>query len=90
MQPNKFVFDNNTDEFCFYPVSSYEIRKIVKSFPSNKAPGMDKVSVAVIKDALPIILPTLTEIVNPFLTNCGVSTSLEEIGSYSNFKGGGL
>ena len=64
VQPNEFVFDNNTDEFCFYPVSSYEIRKIVNSFPSNKAPGMDKVSVAVIKDALPIILPTLTEIVN--------------------------
>ena len=55
VQPNKFAFDNNTDEFCFYPVSSYEIRKIVNSFPSNKAPGMDKVSVAVIKDALPII-----------------------------------
>ena len=64
VQPNEFVFDNNTDEFCFYPVSSYEI---VNSFPSNKAPGMDKVSVAVIKDALPIILPTLTEIVNRFL-----------------------
>ena len=60
VQPNEFVFDNNTDEFCFYPVSSYEIRKIVNSFPSNKTPGMDKVSVAVIKDALPIILPTLT------------------------------
>ena len=56
VQPNEFIFDNNTDEFCFYPVSSYEIRKIVNSFPSNKAPGMDKVSVAVIKDALPIIL----------------------------------
>ena len=25
VQPNEFVFDNNTDEFCFYPVSSYEI-----------------------------------------------------------------
>ena len=38
VQPNEFAFDNNTDEFCFYPVSSYEIRKIVNSFPSNKAP----------------------------------------------------
>ena len=34
------------------------------SFPSNKTPGRDKVSMAVIKDALPCILPTLTEIVN--------------------------
>jgi hypothetical protein len=56
--------NNNTDEFNFRPVSSYEIRKIVNSFPSYKAPGVDKVSVSVIKDALPIILPTLTEIVN--------------------------
>ena len=63
VQPNNLVY-NNTDEFNFRPVSSYEIRKIVNSFPSYKAPGVDKVSVSVIKDALPIILPTLTEIVN--------------------------
>ena len=41
--------------------------KVVKSFPSNKAPGRDKVSMAVIKDALPCILLTLTEIVNLLL-----------------------
>ena len=35
----------------------------MNSFPSYKAPGVDKVSVSVIKDALPIILPTLTEFV---------------------------
>jgi hypothetical protein len=63
VQPNNLVLSNNTDEFNFRPVSSYEIRKIVNSFPSYKAPGVDKVSVSVIKDALPIILPTLTEIV---------------------------
>ena len=63
LQPNNLVY-NNTDEFNFHPVSSYEIRKIVNSFPSYKAPGVDKVSVSVIKDALPIILPILTEIVN--------------------------
>jgi hypothetical protein len=56
VQPNNLVLNNNT--------SSYEISKIVNSFPSYKAPGADKVSVSVIKDALPIILPTLTEIVN--------------------------
>jgi hypothetical protein len=64
VQPNNLVLNNNTDEFSFRPVSSYEIRKIVNSFPSYKAPGVDNVSVSVIKDALPIILPTLTEIVN--------------------------
>jgi hypothetical protein len=34
------------------------------SFSSNKAPGFDKVSMAVINDALPYIIPTLTQIVN--------------------------
>ena len=52
------------DEFFFQPVSCGQLRKAVESFPSNKAPGRDKVSMAVIKDALPCILPTLTEIVN--------------------------
>ena len=46
------------------PHSCNEVRKVVQSFPSNKAPGSDKVSMRVIKDALPCILPTLTEIVN--------------------------
>ena len=64
VQPNVELVLNNTSEFYFRPVSSCEIRKIVHSFPSNKAPGMDKVSVSVIKDAMPVILPTLTEIVN--------------------------
>ena len=34
------------------------------SFSSNKAPGLDKVTMSVIKDALPCILPVLTDIVN--------------------------
>ena len=59
---------NDLDEFRFYPVSSYEI---VSSFPPNKAPGINKVSFRVIKDVLPIILPTLTEIVN-----CSLLTSV--------------
>ncbi len=42
-------------------------RKIVMSFSSTKAPGLDKVSMSVIKDALPCILPILTQIVNCFL-----------------------
>ena len=37
---------------------------MVASFPSNKAPGRDKVSVAVIKNARQCILPTITEIEN--------------------------
>ena len=62
---------DDLDEFRLYPVSSYKIHKIVNSFPPNKAPGIDKVSFRVIKDALPIILSTLTEIVN-----CSLLTSV--------------
>ena len=52
------------DKFQFHAVSCNEIRKIVMSFSSNKAPGIDKVPMSIIKDALPCILPTLTDIVN--------------------------
>ena len=37
--------------------------------PSNKAPGLDKVSVRVIKDCLPTILPSITHIINSSLGN---------------------
>ena len=55
---------SEVDKFCFHPVSSREIQKIVMSLPSNKAPGHDKVSTSVLKHALPCILPILTVIVN--------------------------
>ena len=52
------------EQFQFRAVSTQEIRKIVMSFPSHKAPGCDKVPMQIIKDALPCILPILTDIVN--------------------------
>ena len=58
------VVPESRDEFHFHPISCRKVREVVQPFPSNKAPGYDKVSMAVIKDALPCILPTLTEIVN--------------------------
>ncbi|CAB4006335.1 Hypothetical predicted protein [Paramuricea clavata] len=60
--PHKFRAE--IDKFHFHSVSCDVIRKIVCSFPSNKSPGPDKVSVKVIKDALPYILQPLTDIVN--------------------------
>ena len=77
---NNFSLQTNTtkvtsllhvDEFQFRPVSPAEIRKIIDSFPSNKAPGPDRVSMRVIKDALPYILLTRTDIVN-----CSLLTSV--------------
>ncbi|CAB3992224.1 Hypothetical predicted protein [Paramuricea clavata] len=60
--PHKFSAEIH--KFHFHPVSCDVIRKIVCSFPSNKSPGPDKVSVKVIKDALPYILQPFTDIVN--------------------------
>ena len=59
------------EQFRLCPVTCYEIQKIVMSFSSNKAPGLDKVSMSVIKDALPCILPILSQIVN-----CSLLTSV--------------
>ena len=55
------------DEFRFRAATSFEINRIIQSFPSNKAPGKDKLHMAVVKDALPAILPILTEIINSSL-----------------------
>ena len=52
------------DKFVLRAVSTAEVRKLIFSFGSNKAPGPDKVPMKFSKDALPYILPTLTEIIN--------------------------
>ena len=41
------------------------------ALPSDKAPGFDKVPMSIIKDALPCILPIVTDIVN-----CSLLTSV--------------
>lgn len=61
------ISDQNTPEsekFHFQAVSENEIKRIVMSFQSNKAPGYEKVPMAVIKNDLPCILPALTDIVS--------------------------
>ena len=64
--PNEFTSGQYIpdEKFNFRAVSSHEIRRAVMSFSSNKAPGFDKVTMSVIKDALPYILPVLMDIVN--------------------------
>ena len=61
------ISNQNTSEsekFHFQAVCENEIKGIVMSFQSNKAPGYDKILMAVIKDALPFFLPASTDIVN--------------------------
>ena len=45
-------------------VSQQEVERVIKHFPSNKAPGYDKISARVLKDGLPAILPAVTHIMN--------------------------
>ncbi len=51
-------------KFHFEPVMCREVRRIVMAFQSNKAPGYDKVRMSTVKEALPCILPVLTDLVN--------------------------
>ena len=43
--------------------------EVINSMPTGKAPGIDKISLRVIKNCLPAILPTLTSIINDSLVS---------------------
>ena len=76
-------YDNDDDVFHFHLVSCNEVRKIGQSFPSNMAPGSDKVSMRVIKDALHFrtfwkkseVIPNVKE-GDPEIPNCNRPISL--------------
>jgi hypothetical protein len=53
-----------SQNFSFVPVSCGEVRRTVMAFQLNKAPGHDKVRMFTIKDALPCILPVITDMIN--------------------------
>ena len=42
--------------------------KIIKSLPSNKAPGCDKVNAKILKDSSPVIAPIVTSLINNSFT----------------------
>jgi len=70
--PNEFTSGQyilDKEKLNFRAVSSHKIRRAVMSFSSNKAPEFDKVTMSVIKDALPCILPVPTDIVNQSLSS---------------------
>ena len=52
------------EDFQFRAVTTFEVHTIILSLPSNRAQGKDKLHMSVIKDALPVILPVLTELIN--------------------------
>ena len=60
-----------TNKFEFHAVTERGIEKIVKHIPSNKAPGLDRVSAGVLKDIVPAILPFIVNLTNTsFASNC--------------------
>ena len=58
-----------SEQFTFEPVECSLLEHIVHSIPDNKAPGIDKTPIRVIKDCLPIISPWITSIINNSLVN---------------------
>ena len=45
-------------------VTESQVEKVIRGLPSNKAPGMDKISSRILQDCLPYTLTTITHIVN--------------------------
>ena len=62
--------DVSSELFVLNQVTENQVEKVIRRLPSNKAPGMDKISSRILKDSLPSILTTITRIVNnSFVTN---------------------
>lgn len=60
---------HSSQQFSFRPVNCDEVEKVITSMPSDKAPGIDKISIRVIKHSLPAILPSVTSIINESLAS---------------------
>ena len=58
-----------SEQFSFHSVECKQVEQIIISIPSNKAPGVDKISARVIKDGLPEILSPITRIINDSLAS---------------------
>ena len=64
-----------SEQFTFGDVAYYEVERVVKSLANNKAPGTDKIPSRVIKESAPVIIPSITSIINSSF-NCGVFPSV--------------
>ena len=55
----------SSEEFVFHSTVKWDqVERIINAMSTNKAPGIDKVPIRVIKDSLPAILPSITSIIN--------------------------
>ena len=55
---------NNSATFTFQSITEDDVKKIIRSLPSNKAPGCDKVNARILKDSLAVITPIITSLIN--------------------------
>ena len=62
--------DVSSELFVLNQVTENQVEKVIRRLPSNKAPGMDKISSRILKDCLPSILTTITGIVNNSFSYC--------------------
>ena len=58
------LHDDSYTLFEFQSVTKKEVGEIIRSLPSNKPPGPDKVKARLLKDSLPITLAEITNLVN--------------------------
>ncbi|XP_073228523.1 uncharacterized protein [Porites lutea] len=60
----------SSDQFTLSTVDYKQVERIIAAIPSNKAPGIDKIPIRVIKDCLNPIVHPITSIVNASFQNC--------------------
>ena len=58
------------EQFQLNTIGSNEIESIISTMLSNKDPGIDKISVVVLKDCLAPILPVIKSIINTSIKSC--------------------
>ena len=58
-----------TEQFSLSQITQEELITTVRSMPSNKSPGIDKVSINVLKDCLAVVSKPLTDLINLSLTS---------------------
>ena len=58
-----------TDQFSLSQIKQEELITTVRSMPSNKSPGIDKVSINVLNDCLAVVLKPLTDLINLSFTS---------------------
>ena len=66
---NSHIPSSSQDKFCIPPITKDIVEADLSKIPSNKATGLDGISVRVLKEALPVISSSLALIYNASISN---------------------